>query len=233
MGMGAGKVIPNVNRKLVYNDYTVTGDENAFANWLESIYNKLRGLTANEVTKIVERLQKLDISVANFDESNPTNKVLVSVVADLMEATTATFPAFNSISVVEAVNKHNGVRGSYNESRGKLTLNIAYNKERDLFMRGMSTTSTQVGTVVHEFGHAVRSYLQKNHNETMRAFEGYTTRLKMNALSAYGSTDGSNAFAESFSSYVLNTPRTNNYHEAFENLMTEIGLSNLRNIMRD
>ena len=233
MGMGRGRIILNANRKLIFNDYTVTGDENAFANRIESIYNKLRGLTTNEATKVVERLQKLGVSVENFDGNNPTNKVLVSVVTDLIEATVAVIPTFTNISAIEAVNKHDGVRGSYKESQGKLTLNIAYNKERDLFMRGMFTTCTQVGTVTHEFGHAIRSYLHNNHKEAIRVFEEHVTHQKMNALSAYGSIDISNAFAESFSAFVHGTPRTNKFHRAFENLMAEVGLSTLGNLMHN
>ena len=226
MGMGRGKVI---YRSIGYSGYEVTGDEKAFADMMEGIYDKFRGLTAAKAADTVERLEEFGIDVENFDPNSPSNKVLVSVVTDLMEATVMVLPDFNAVALVEALVRSDDAYGSYNESLRKITINININKNRNEFLSGKSTTCTQVGTIAHEFGHAVRSYLRNTQKKTLNEFEMAT--ISMRPLSIAGTTNSSESFAESFAAYVTGSPRTNSYHRAFEDLMLETGLYSLKNVL--
>ena len=168
-----------------------------------------------------------------FDPSTldtPAHKLLVGVTLQLTEAAVAAMPSFNAVSRLAAEGPSGRVLGTYHFGTQQITLHGNPEPDRQDFMWGVFSHHTHLGVAVHEFGHALESHLRKTRGSVMDTFEARTSNTK--ALSDYGNTNATEAFAESFSAFATGLPRTNEYHRAFENLMSEVGLSSLRNVIK-
>ena len=113
--------------------------------------------------------------------------------------------------------------------RNNYHLNV-FNTRRTMLAGFHSVDGGIRATIAHEYGHAVEHYIKglpKSMRTEYDSFLNYVQNNKVEAVSAYGSYNTSEAFAEAFAAYALGkTPRIGrDYYSRFQRVMRSVSMS--------
>ena len=205
--------------------------------------NRLQGLGLETVSTLKSALTKIGV----VDDKNSYCLSAVMVVKDMtavegMSNYTAAF--CTNAYKVKAIKLNSSLKER--KVGGFIALNrklLDINNDASMLRDGYIVSHRAQGAVAHEVGHAVmnifnnlaarsRSDISVNKNIVNAYHSYYKDTQKLPAISIYGATNVLESFAESFSAYVCNMPRTGPSQKRFETFMTQAGMSSLKGILK-